>query len=549
MRQEKQFFQESVDAQHDQGRTPLRMAAAMGLTQYVFPSLSVRALGAVEKLMISSLCFIQIAFLVIRRPLLFEQNLLDASFRLSRLFLASPIAIATLAGLLVGYLATGVVLPGKKSPTRWNIPQTLVTTAIAVGGGLASVVLFILGVLLPIPWGYSLIAAGFFLGPWLPAQFDLRASRLAVPAHDVSSRWPNRREALRSLVPITVFSAVWTADIASILSVEDNRRFLKEDLTRAEKPEFSERPPHDDSIKVARLSSGLIRYRDMNPRGGNVVLGFPGWQESLYEFPLALETKLKELDIRAIVIERPGIGPVSTAWPGYDLADWAGLVEEFDKIVLDNRPISIVGHSAGGVYALACAKLACVRALALVSSGPPMTYGSFFATLFDYDASLQATMIGLDLFPYKLLPELQRSCQQMLYDWKSFKNDMLKTLGPIDGAMINQNDDAFRKNMVTSVLQGAAASMDDLRRIRSPWPLTLADTARLPTLIFRGAGDQLIPRAATQYLQRRFVPNATIIDFPDMGHQPALSHYEKVFAAVGKLHGQEEKKRLSSAVQ
>ena len=99
-----------------------------------------------------------------------------------------------------------------------------------------------------------------------------------------------------------------------------------------------------------------------------MVLGFHGFQESLYEFPLALKTKLEELDIRGIFIDRPGIGPVSTPWPGHDLADWAGLVEEFDKTVLDSRPISIVGHSAGGVYALACAKLACVRALALVSS-------------------------------------------------------------------------------------------------------------------------------------------------------------------------------------
>ena len=71
MQQEKQFFQESVDAQHDQGRTPLRMAAAMGLTQYVFPSLSVRALGVVERLMIASVFLIQIAFLVIRHPSLF----------------------------------------------------------------------------------------------------------------------------------------------------------------------------------------------------------------------------------------------------------------------------------------------------------------------------------------------------------------------------------------------------------------------------------------------------------------------------------------------
>jgi len=374
----------------------------MGFTQYLLPSLSVRAIGAIERLMIASLSFLQIAFLVIRHPLLFDRSLLDASSLLARLFLVSPIAIATIAGLLIGHLVTGVVLPGTKSPERWNIPQTLTATGIAFAGGLVSVVLFIPGLLLPIPWGSLLIVAGFVLGPWLPAQFNPHGERLTVPSHGLSSRWPKRREVSRSLLFLVAFLAVWMADIAGILSVEDNRRFLKEDLARAGRPQLSEETLHDDSIKVARLSSGLIRYRDMNPQGRNVILGFPGWQESLYEFPPELKAKLEQLDIRGIFIERPGIGPVSTAWPGYDLADWAGLIEEFDKKVLDSRPISIVGHSAGGVYALACAKLTCVRAVALVSSALPVTYGSFVSTLFDYDASLQAILIGLDLFPHKL---------------------------------------------------------------------------------------------------------------------------------------------------
>jgi pimeloyl-ACP methyl ester carboxylesterase len=111
--------------------------------------------------------------------------------------------------------------------------------------------------------------------------------------------------------------------------------------------------------------------------------------------------------------------------------------------------------------------------------------------------------------------------------------------------MINQNDDEFRQNMVTSILQGAAASLDDGRGMFSPWPLTPEDTTRLPVVIFRGARDQLIPLAATQDLQERFAPNATRMEFPDMGHQPALSHYEQIFEVVGKLHLQEEAKRVS----
>jgi pimeloyl-ACP methyl ester carboxylesterase len=455
-------------------------SAAMGLTSSFFPSLSVRVLGAVDRLIIASLCLVQIAFLLIRHPLLFHDSLLAAAIRLFRLFLVSPIAIATLTGLLVGYLATGVVLRGSKSAERWNIPQTLIATGIAVAGGLVSIALFIPGLLLPPPWAYGFIGAGFILGPWLPGQFALRLDRLAAPSHEVSSRWPNRREVFHSFFPLLVLLAVWVADLASILSVHENRLFLNE--TRVANPDFPDNPSQDNSIKVARLSTGSIRYRDVNPRGRHVILGFPGWQESIYEFPPQLQTKLDELDVRGIVIERPGVGPVSTAWPGYGLAEWAGVVEEFDKTVLDSRPISIVGHSAGGVYALACAKLTCVRALGLVSSPEPITYGSFF-NMFFVNTGSPVTAIAVQLFPHALLPELQRSCRQVLYDWKSARTEMSKVLGPVDAAFIAENDDAVRKNMVTAVLQGAAASADDGRGMFSPWPATLADTTRLPIII------------------------------------------------------------------
>lgn len=407
MPQVTQSLQESVDAQHAQVRTVRGIPVAMGLTRYLLPVLGMRALRVVETLMIASLFLIQIAFLLIRQPLLLlDQNLLDASRRLLYVFLASPVVIGILAALAIGYFVTGVVLPDHRSPERWNVWHTLQATGIAAIGGLMSAALFIPGLLLPVPWGYCLVAAGFLLGPWFPVRFVRSAHQTAAPA---SSAWRSTWRAALRLLPLAIFLPLWAADIASILSVADNRLFLNE--VRVANPDFTENTSQDSSIKVARLSTGLIRYRDMNSKARNIVLCFPGWQESIYQFPVGLQTKLEELDIRGIIIERPGIGPISTAWPGYGLAEWAVLVEEFDKTVLGGRPISIVGHSAGGVYALACAKLACVRALGLVASAVPMTYGSFLKMFF-YDANLAATAIALQLFPHKLLPEVDRSCQQ-----------------------------------------------------------------------------------------------------------------------------------------
>src|SRR5438270_9499602 len=79
------------------------MTGGMGMTKYVLPWLSVRRLVVVEGLIISSLSFLQIAFLVIRNPLLFDQPLLPGFFQLLSLFLASPMAGAILGGLVIGY--------------------------------------------------------------------------------------------------------------------------------------------------------------------------------------------------------------------------------------------------------------------------------------------------------------------------------------------------------------------------------------------------------------------------------------------------------------
>jgi hypothetical protein len=167
----------------------------------------------------------------------------------------------------------------------------------------------------------------YFLGPWLHAQLNHRADRLAAPSHEVSSRRVYPRQVLRALPPLLAFPAVWTADIASAISVEDNRRFLKAEKAHARELGFPESPADDKSIEVAHLSSGLLRYRVVNPQAKRLVLGFHGFQESLEEFPPVLD-HVEKLGYPVYFIDRPGIGPVSTPWPGLDLVAWAHLVEE-----------------------------------------------------------------------------------------------------------------------------------------------------------------------------------------------------------------------------
>jgi pimeloyl-ACP methyl ester carboxylesterase len=513
----------------------------MGITRILYPWLSVRGIGIIEGLIISSLSVLQSTLILIRHPLLFDQELPSGFFQLSRLFLASPTAIGIVGGLVIGYLVTGVVLPGKESPERWNIRQTLIATGIVVGGELVSVVLMNLGFLFPSPWGFGFIAAGFFLGPWMRAQLPPRTDRSAAPPRKGFSWRSTRRQAMHTLLIGVPGVAIAAADALSMIFVLDNRRFVKDEKASMAQFGYPEDPSIDSSIKVARLSSGLVRYRVVNPQGRRLVLGFHGFQESLEEFPPSLEAALKKIDMQGIFIDRPGIGPVSTPQPGLNLAAWPRLVEEFDREVLDKQPISIIGHSAGGVYALACAKLACVRALALVCSPIPMTVGSLLRTLYHHDVQYDPAEIGVELLPHSLIPLAQQACQQILNDWPSYFKEMLNVVGPFDRAFLTQNENEFRKNTVTSALQGAEALIEDLRGFLSPWPLTRADTARLPILIFNGAGDEIVRPSAAQELESHFAPNALLFPpFKDMGHFPALTHYELIFAELAKVLVQKE---------
>src|SRR5450755_3965708 len=93
-----------------------------------------------------------------------------------------------------------------------------------------------------------------------------------------------------------------------------------------------------------------------------------------------------------------------------------------------------------------------------------------------------------------------------------------------------------RKEMQTPVMQRAQETVEDVRLIASPWPLTPADTARLPILIFTGAGDWVIPPSVAQELIADFAPNARRFPpFADMGHVPTLEHYKRIFGELGKL--------------
>jgi pimeloyl-ACP methyl ester carboxylesterase len=92
------------------------------------------------------------------------------------------------------------------------------------------------------------------------------------------------------------------------------------------------------------------------------AIGSPRWRTT------ALESIVKGLGIRFVVVDRPGFGG-SDRRPGRSVADYARDVEDFADAVGIDR-FAVLGVSAGGPYALACAWALPERLTAAAAASP-----------------------------------------------------------------------------------------------------------------------------------------------------------------------------------
>lgn len=123
------------------------------------------------------------------------------------------------------------------------------------------------------------------------------------------------------------------------------------------------------SARSARLRDGRrITYTAAGPPEGFPVLylhgaiGSPRWRTP------RLDALLAELGVRYLVVDRPGFGG-SDPCPGRTVAGFARDVEDLaDELGLER--FSVVGVSAGGPYALACAWALSERVVAAAAASP-----------------------------------------------------------------------------------------------------------------------------------------------------------------------------------
>lgn len=72
------------------------------------------------------------------------------------------------------------------------------------------------------------------------------------------------------------------------------------------------------------------------------------------------------LGVRLVSVDRPGLGASDPA-PRRTLTDFAADIAELRQAVLGAAPLTVVGHSAGGPFALACAAAGVATRVAVVA--------------------------------------------------------------------------------------------------------------------------------------------------------------------------------------
>jgi pimeloyl-ACP methyl ester carboxylesterase len=292
-------------------------------------------------------------------------------------------------------------------------------------------------------------------------------------------------------------------------------------------------PVTDD---VVRLRDGrALAYAEWGDPGGVPVFFFHGTPMSRLYCPDQAVTASSR--VRLVTVDRPGIGR-SDVLPRRTFADWPDdVVQLADALGIDE--FSVIGWSAGGPYAAACAALIPAR---LTSVG--------------IGASRHLSQFNVVENP-SAYDELGSDERQLFELAKQDPYAAARASAEADGAWvreIGQQPEAFLEKrplpeadrwfledperrrmffeaMRESVRQGSEAFAWEMIDTFLPWGFRVADIA-IRVHVFHGAQDTWVDRRHVDFLVET-LPNARLTVWPDSGHGPSRHWGEILDVLIG----------------
>ncbi len=284
------------------------------------------------------------------------------------------------------------------------------------------------------------------------------------------------------------------------------------------------------TARQAQLQDGRrLGFAEFGAPGGRPVILFHDlWGNRSVRHPD--DSILKRLDIRLIGVDRPGYGS-STRKPG------RGLMDVVDDVMLLGKALklerfAVLGFSAGGPYALACAWRfpQIVTRASVVACWPPLDhprgframhplYGRIFQLAAGNEALFRLILRGFLTF------DGQRPAEQYIRELGS-------SLARSDQAALS-NIDLFvsRRNMWEELRSaGSEPLADEIISLTRPWGYHL-QSIRAPVDIWWGEDDRFCsPVIGARMAQ--MISKATPHCESQAGHLLLYSHWEAILRAL-----------------
>ena len=287
----------------------------------------------------------------------------------------------------------------------------------------------------------------------------------------------------------------------------------------------------EPSDRALRLSDGRrLGYAEYGDPSGVPVLIFHGNGGSRLQYIPEIERPP-----RYICPERPGFG-LSDFQRGRTLLDWpADMAELLASLQLDR--VAVVGVSAGGPYALACAfALKEVYACALVGGALHPDAPVISDELRPQNRRIERL---LRVAPWLLRLQFARYARLARRSPARFEakmRDLTAQMGASDRDFLSHPDvwSAVVREEVEGLRAGGRGGWWDAVILSRPFGFDLEDI-RKPVFVWNGSDDRQSPPTAAAYVAHR-IPNAELTIIEGGGHTAAYRRWHDVIAALTASH-------------
>ena len=251
-----------------------------------------------------------------------------------------------------------------------------------------------------------------------------------------------------------------------------------------------------------------LAYTDCGLSDGPLVIYFHGSPTSRLDV-VGHDDSFNSLGVRVVAPDRPGIGG-STVQPGRALNDWPADVAALADH-LEAERFAVMGYSAGGPYAVACASLLPLRVASagIVAGLTDMGWPDAADGLDEEDL----IMFGLD-------DENAATawCEEHYGADGSRYFPRPGEPGPADAAWLAEesNLEGIIAMVTEAFRQGVAGMAQDMHVLGRPWAFDPA-TITAPTRVLQGEADTNVPSAHSRHTAE-LIPNASLVLFPDHAH-------------------------------